>query len=102
MHISGQQNSIVVTPSLYYTSDDALKQLKPKQRQCYSDKEVNLTYLAWGRGFKYDMSNCLLNLALDKCFRNCNCTPFFATALRPLGSPFCTGINTHFHMANIG
>ena len=51
-YISGQQNSIVVTPSLYYTSDDALKQLKPKQRQCYEDKEVNLTYLARGRGYK--------------------------------------------------
>jgi len=43
--------------------------------------------------WQYDMSNCLLNLAIDKCFRNCSCTPFFAANIRPLGSPFCTGVN---------
>lgn len=79
MHISGQQNSIVVTPSLYYTSDDALKQLKPKQRQCYSDKEVNLTYLAWGRGYKVSISPTLLPklyMNKDSCKFNFNFEDF--------------------------
>ncbi len=79
MHISGQQNSIVVTPSLYYTSDDALKQLKPKQRQCYSDKEVNLTYLAWGRGYKVSISRILLTklyMHKDSCKFNFNFEDF--------------------------
>ena len=37
------------------------------------------------------MPNCLLNLALDKVYQQCNCTPFFATTLKPSGKPFCSG-----------
>ena len=43
------------------------------------------------QGFYYDMPNCLLNLAIDKVYQVCNCTPFFATTLSPSGLPFCTG-----------
>ncbi len=75
------QSNIVVAPSLYYTSESAISRLKPADRQCFEDREVNLTYLSWDLGFHYDLSNCLLNMAINRAFEECNCTPFYATSL---------------------
>ena len=36
------------------------------------------------------MPNCLLNIAVDKTYHQCNCTPFFSSSLVTSGLPFCT------------
>lgn len=38
----GKQTHVVVNPSIFYTSDDAVKSLKINERQCYEDREVRL------------------------------------------------------------
>ena len=41
--------------------DEAIGSLTHQERGCYTDSEVNLTYLFYDKGYRYEMNNCLIN-----------------------------------------
>ena len=47
-----------------YTTEVAANRLDHNERRCYADGEVNLTYLLYEKGYRYDMNNCLINEAI--------------------------------------
>ena len=73
----GTETHINLKPSVTYTTDDAISKFKPEERGCYADGEVNLTYLSYKYGYRYQMNNCLIDQAIRDIIWNCQCMPYF-------------------------
>ena len=58
---TGTETQINVKPTITYTTDEAIGSLTHQERGCYTDSEVNLTYLFYDKGYRYEMNNCLIN-----------------------------------------
>ena len=48
-----------------------------EERNCYNNGEVNLTYLSYSIGYRYEMDNCLIDQAIRDIIWNCRCLPTF-------------------------
>lgn len=68
---TGTETQIAVTPSVTYTTEDAIKAFKPQDRKCYDDSEINLNYFSYEDGYRYSMDNCLFNQAVEKILQKC-------------------------------
>ena len=80
-----------MTPTLYTTSPAAQARFTPKEKGCYSEKEVTLKYLPYGMyrsavigclitisaNGRYDIGNCLFEAAYEEVLDTCGCTPYF-------------------------
>ena len=64
-------------PTISYLTKDAISRFSPDERGCYSDSEVQLTYLTKEQGFRYEMNNCLIDQGIREIIWNCRCLPFF-------------------------
>ena len=61
---TGTETQININPVVTYTTEVAANRLDHNERGCYADGEVNLTYLLYEKGYRYDMNNCLINEAI--------------------------------------
>ena len=94
---SGAENLINLNPSVSYTTDAAISRFYPEERGCYNEGEVNLTYLTYADGYRYNMNNCLINQGMRDIIWNCRCIPSFFAECSDCGTyysiflPDCTG-----------
>ena len=72
---TGTETQITLKPSVSYTTVDAIKRFYPEERGCYADGEVNLTYLTYEDGYRYEINNCLIDQGIRDIIWNCRCTP---------------------------
>ena len=86
----GLETQLAVTPVLYGTSKVARTRFTPKERGCYFDNELNLTYLP-KKWYRYSISNCLFEAAYEKILKECKCTPFFHTLALAKVPRICKG-----------
>ena len=54
---SGMKTLINLKPSVSYTTDAAISRLVPEDRMRYNEGEINLKYLTYVDGFRYNMNN---------------------------------------------
>ena len=73
----GTYTLATLTPTIVYTSENALRNFQPSQRGCYTDDEFHLQSLKYVDGFRYSMKNCLYASLLEKIMSNCSCIPDF-------------------------
>ena len=85
---SGTETQMILTPSISYTTHDAIDTFSVEQRGCYANGEVNLTTLNWVDGYQYSMDNCLTDQASIDIMFNCRCYPRFFTP--------CSSCDTHY------
>ena len=71
----GTETQINLKPTISYTSDDLLSTFSPQERNCYVDREANLTYLPFEDGYRYEMDNCLIDEGIRDVIWNCRCWP---------------------------
>ena len=64
-------------PEITYANDHAISTFTPEKRGCYAQGEVNLTYVKYSRGYRYEMKNCLSNELIRDIIWNCRCYPRF-------------------------
>ena len=76
----GTETQINLAPTISYTTSDAISTLKPEERDCYANGEVNLTYLPYSSGFHYSMNNCIIDELLTFILWECRCIPPFASS----------------------
>ena len=69
---TGTETQINVKPVVTYTTDDA-NSLTYERRGCYTEGEVNLTYLFYEKGYRYDMNNCLINEGIRGYYHKNHC-----------------------------
>ena len=74
---SGTETQINLRPSVSYTTKNAISTFSSEQRGCYAEGEVNLTYLVYADGYRYEMNNCLIDQGMGDVIWNCRCTPRF-------------------------
>ena len=67
----GTETQINLKPTITFWSDETISYLTPKQRGCYADHEVNLTYLSHQFGYHYEMNNCLIDEGIRDIIWNC-------------------------------
>ena len=75
----GTETHVNLIPTISYTTKDAIIMMNPEERQCYANREANLTYVPDYLGFKYSLDNCLLNQLIADIIWNCQCIPAFAS-----------------------
>ena len=98
---SGTETLINLKPSVSYTTDAAISKFSPKKRGCYKDGEVNLTYLTYNNGYRYEMNNCLIDQGMQDIVWNCRCMPRFFSECGDCGYyygdflEYCTGEGLH-------
>ena len=107
----GFETQIAVSPTLYTTTEAAKTRFSPRERGCYSDREVMLKHLPYGmyrwaavrveaarlHGTvlgRYDIGNCLFEAAYDEVLDRCGCTPYYHWGVVDLPTileqrPFC-------------
>ena len=73
----GLETHINLKPTLSYTTNNAISMLSPEQRDCYTGGEANLNFLSSENGYKYEMSNCLIDEMIGNIIRQCDCFPSF-------------------------
>ena len=73
----GSETQINVKPSIVYTTQSAIETFSPDERDCYADGEVNMNYLDYYRGFRYQINNCLIDEGIREIIWNCRCLPQF-------------------------
>ena len=52
--------------------------LDPKERNCYENGEMKLTYLLNSYGFRYSLDNCIIDNLIRSIIWNCGCLPNIA------------------------
>ena len=72
---SGTETQINLKPTISNTSENAISRFSPEERGCYADLEMNLTYLRYEDGFRYEMNNCLIDQVMRDIIWNCRCAP---------------------------
>ena len=98
---SGTETLINLKPSVSYTTEAAISKFHPEERGCYKDGEVNLTYLTYNDGYRYEMNNCLIDQGIQDIIWNCRCLPRFFTECGDCGYyygdflEYCTGKGLH-------
>jgi hypothetical protein len=98
---SGTETLINLKPSVSYTTDAAISKFSPIKRGCYTDGEVNLTYLTYDYGYRYEMNNCLIDQGMQDIVWNCRCLPRFFSECGDCGYyygdflDYCTGKGLH-------
>merc|ERR1712020_63671 len=73
----GTETQIDLKSSLTYTTDNAISRFHPLERGCYTDGEVNLTYLPYSAGYNYGLNNCLIDKLIKYIIWICRCLPAF-------------------------
>lgn len=76
---TGTETQINLKPTFSYTTKDAISRFYPDDRSCYADGEVNLTYLTYYHGYRYEMNNCLVDQGIRDIIWNCRCIPSFGS-----------------------
>ena len=71
----GTETQINLKPTIISTTDNAIQQFTPSERNCYTDGEANLTHLRYDEGFRYEMNNCLIDEKIADIIWNCKCNP---------------------------
>ena len=71
----GTVTQIALTPSLSSITDRALSRFSPRIRQCYNNKEIELTYFPRRRGYMYSLDNCIFESTVNQVHEDCNCYP---------------------------
>ena len=71
------EKEINLKPSITYLTEDAIARFTPEERDCYGKGEVNLNYLAYEFGYRYEMNNCLIDKEIGEIIWNCRCLPPF-------------------------
>lgn len=61
-----------------------MERFSPERRDCYSEEEISLKYLPNEHGYRYEMSNCLFEAAVENIIERCRCFPGFHTSGRNL------------------
>lgn len=64
------------------TTDESLRSIEPKNRNCFFDGEKELKFLR-----TYSKVNCEMECISDLAMQNCNCTPFYF--VRNESTPVC-------------
>ena len=97
----GTETQINLEPTISITTEEAISKFPPKERNCYTKREVNLTHLVYEDGFRYEMSNCIIDNGIKDIIWNCRCKPRiwdfcwtcgkdeYYNAIKTL--PYCTG-----------
>ena len=98
----GTETQINLEPTISTTTEEAISKFTPKERNCYSKGEVNLTHLVYEDGFRYEMNNCIIDNGIKDIVWNCRCKPRvwdicyscgenneYYNAIKTL--PYCTG-----------
>ena len=97
----GMKTLINLKPSVSYTTDAAISRFYPEDRMCYNEGEVNLKYLTYVDGFRYNMNNCLIDQGMHDIIWNCRCLPRFYVGCDGCDSnyfdflEYCTGKGLH-------
>ena len=74
---TGVETQINLKPTITNTTKEAIPFLSPKERQCYTEGEANLTYLKKEYGFRYELNNCIIDQGIRDIIWNCRCMPSF-------------------------
>ena len=72
---SGTENQIALTPTLMATTQSALENFSPPERDCYAENEISLKYLPRSHGYRYNINNCLFESTYESILKECNCFP---------------------------
>ena len=85
----GYETTILITPRVLQTTEDAISSLSPKQRKCrtqYENKELKI--------FKaYSRKACTLECRMTEAARHCGCTPWNYPTIE--GSLLCDAVGIH-------
>ena len=54
---SGTDNQIGLAPTLMATSQNALENFSPSERDCYAENEISLKYLPRSHEFRYNINH---------------------------------------------
>ena len=97
----GMKSLTNLKPSVNYTTDAAISRFYPEDRMCYNEGEVNLKYLTYVDGFRYNMNNCLIDQGMHDIIWNCRCLPRFYVGCDACENnyfdflDYCTGKGLH-------
>ena len=69
----GFLSKIAVMPVTTSTTQEAIDNFDPIDRNCYTDSEVELKYTPREHGYRYSLQNCMLSAMLDKLIKECQC-----------------------------
>ena len=94
--LSGEEIQINLKPTITYTSDYAISLLHPRERNCYTNSEKNLTFNKLSSGFRYSLDNCIIDNLIGNVIWHCKCIPNIAsveTKIRflKMSIRFCSG-----------
>lgn len=73
--ILGSLTQLAVSTSMTSIEPSAVTTFLPMERKCWEQKEINLSYLEYADGYRYEMSNCLYEATMQKAFTECGCYP---------------------------
>ena len=72
---SGTETQMNIKPTVSYATKAAISKFTPEERDCYAEGEVNMTYLHYSDGFRYELNNCIINEGVRDIIWNCRCLP---------------------------
>ena len=69
----GTITDLRLTPVVTYTTKEAIQSYGPQKRRCYTDEEIELTYLPKYLGYTYSYTNCLFESTYERVINECYC-----------------------------
>ena len=69
----GTITDLRLTPVITNTTLEAIQTYGPQKRKCYTEDEIELTYLPKYLGYTYTFTNCLFESTYEKIFDTCSC-----------------------------
>ena len=71
----GTETIMNLKTTVSYATDGAISKFSPEPRGCYADGEMNMTFLHYMDGFRYEINNCIVNEGIRDVIWNCRCLP---------------------------
>ena len=59
---------LAVSTSLIKITSKATRRFSPSERKCWEMNEINLTHLPYADDYRYEMSNCLFEAAMQEAY----------------------------------
>lgn len=56
-------------------SEKARTRFTPEERRCWDQSEINLHHLSYDDDYRYEMTNCLFEAAMQEASQRCHCIP---------------------------
>jgi hypothetical protein len=71
----GTANQLAVSVALTTTTTATIQRFSPIERNCWKESEINFRFIPYVDFYRYSMTNCLYEAAMQEANKTCGCVP---------------------------